>query len=221
MQVMVYAGDVLHVVEHFGYIVAHDDDGAFLVNLLQHFVHLLLESAVDVGVWLIEDYHIGLGYDGACQEHSLQLSAAQGSDVAVFELHQLHAFQGVEHLLVLCLGVSGKEALGLAEAGENYFVYGDGKLLVEGVVLWEIAHRNLLYFLNFRFSVLIQDRISVFIFHFLEISDISFRGLHESEDEAHEGGLATTVWSDDAKIIVLIDGEIDVIEHLLAVVSGG
>ena len=204
MQVMVYAGDVLHVVEHFGYIVAHDDDGAFLVDLFQHLVHLLLESAVDVGVGLIEDYHIGLGYDGACQEHSLQLSATQGCDVAVFEFHQLHAFQGVEHLLVLRLGVSGKEALGLAEAGEHYFVYGDGELLVEGVVLWEIAHRNFLYFLP------------IFI-----ISDIAFRGFHESQYEAHEGSLATTVWSDDAKIIVLIDGEIDVIEYLLSVVSGG
>ena len=122
MQVLVYTGDMLHVVEHFGYIVTDDDDGAFLVNLLQHFVHLLLESAVDVGVGLIEDYHIGLGYDGTSQEHSLQLSAAQGSDVAVFEFHQLHAFQGVEHLLVLRLAVSGKEALGLAEAGEHYFV---------------------------------------------------------------------------------------------------
>ena len=60
MQVMVYAGDVLHVVEHFCYIVAHDDDGAFLVNLLQHLVHLLLKSAVDIGVWLIEDYYIRL-----------------------------------------------------------------------------------------------------------------------------------------------------------------
>ena len=48
MQMMVYTGDVLHVVEHFGYIVAHDDDGTFLVNLLQHLVHLLLEPAVDV-----------------------------------------------------------------------------------------------------------------------------------------------------------------------------
>ena len=60
MQVLVYTGDMLHVVEHFGYIVAHDDDGALLVDLLQHLVHLLLESAVDVGVRLIENHDIGL-----------------------------------------------------------------------------------------------------------------------------------------------------------------
>ena len=60
MQVLVYTGDMLHVVEHFGYIVTDDDDGALLVNLLQHLVHLLLKSAVDIGVWLIEDYYIRL-----------------------------------------------------------------------------------------------------------------------------------------------------------------
>ena len=60
MQVMVYAGDMLHVVEHLGYIVTYDDDGALLVDLLQHLVHLLLESAVDVGVGFIEDYDIRL-----------------------------------------------------------------------------------------------------------------------------------------------------------------
>ena len=60
MQVQVYTGDMLHVVEHFGYIVTDDDDGALLVDLLQHLVHLLLESAVDVGVRLVENQDIGL-----------------------------------------------------------------------------------------------------------------------------------------------------------------
>ena len=60
MQMMVHTGDVLHIIKYFGNVVAHDDDGAFLVNLLQHLVHLLLKSAVDVGVWLIEDYYIRL-----------------------------------------------------------------------------------------------------------------------------------------------------------------
>ena len=72
----------------------------------QVLVHLLLESAVDVGVRLIENHDIGLGYDGTGEEHSLKLTAAEGSDVSVFEFRQLHAFQGIEHLLVLCLGVS-------------------------------------------------------------------------------------------------------------------
>ena len=63
MQVLVYTGDMLHVVEYFGYIVTDDDDGALLVDLLQHLVHLLLESVVDVGVRLVENHDIRLGYD--------------------------------------------------------------------------------------------------------------------------------------------------------------
>ena len=53
MQVMVHAGDVLHIVQYLGDVVAHDDDGALLVDLFQHLVHLLLESAVDVCVGLV------------------------------------------------------------------------------------------------------------------------------------------------------------------------
>ena len=60
VQVVVYAGHVFYIIEYFSYVVTYDDDGAFLVNLLQHLVHLLLKSAVDVGVWLIEDYYIRL-----------------------------------------------------------------------------------------------------------------------------------------------------------------
>ena len=60
VQMVVHAGDVLHIVQHFGNVVAYDDDGAFLVDLLQHLVHLFLESTVDVSVGLVEYHHIGL-----------------------------------------------------------------------------------------------------------------------------------------------------------------
>ena len=122
--------------------------------------------------------------------------------MAVLEFHQLHTLEAIEHLLMLRLGVSRKETL--AEAREHHFVDGNRELFVEGVVLWEIAHSDFL------------DFLPIFI-----ISDSSFFWLHQSQNEAHEGGLATTVGTDDAKIIVLIDGEIDVVEYLFAVVSGG
>ena len=60
MQMMVDAGNVLDIVQYLCNIVAYDDDSAFLVDLFQHLVHLLLKSAVDIGVWLIEDYYIWL-----------------------------------------------------------------------------------------------------------------------------------------------------------------
>ena len=42
--------------------------------------------------------------------------------------------------------------------------------------------------------------------------------LLQSQNEAHKCGLATAIGTDDAKIIVLIDGQIDILEHLLSVV---
>ena len=202
VEMMIYAGDVLYVIEHFGYIMAYDDNGALPVDLFQHLVHLLLETAVDVGVGLIQYHYIGFRNNGAGEEYSLQLSAAQGCDMAVFQLRELHLFQTVEYLLVLCLGVSGKEALGLAEAGEYHFIDGDRKLFVEMIVLGQISHADFPYFL------------SVFI-----IADAAVCGFHQSQNKAHEGCLATTVGTDDAKIIVFVDGEVDIVEHLLAFIA--
>ena len=116
MQMVVHAGDVLHVVEHLGDVVAHDDDGALLVDLLQHLVHLFLESSVDVGVGFVEDDNVWLGDDGTSEEHTLELSTAQSTDMTVFQVGELHTVEGVEYLLVLCLGVSRKETFGLAES---------------------------------------------------------------------------------------------------------
>lgn len=64
VEMMIYAGDVLYVIEHFGYIMAYDDNGALPVDLFQHLVHLLLETAVDVGVGLIQYHYIGFGNNG-------------------------------------------------------------------------------------------------------------------------------------------------------------
>ena len=36
VEMMIYAGDVLYVIEHFGYIMAYDDDGALPVDLPQY-----------------------------------------------------------------------------------------------------------------------------------------------------------------------------------------
>ena len=83
VEMMIYAGDVLYVIEHFGYIMTYDDDCALPVDLFQHLVHLLLETAVDVGVGLIQYHYIGFRNNGAGEEYSLQLSAAQGCDMAV------------------------------------------------------------------------------------------------------------------------------------------
>ena len=210
---MVDAGDMLHIVEHLGDVVAHDDDGALLVDLLQHLVHLLLESAVDVGVRLIEYHDIGLGDDGTGEEHSLQLSSAQGSDMSVLEVGELHTLQCVKHLLVLCLRISGKEFLALAQTREHDLIDGNRKLLVESIILREVSHGNLLYLLQMLVLIclsllfLVLTSLSLLFlvltslslaFLLLEESNGSARRLHQSEDETDERSLATTVRSDDA-----------------------
>ena len=68
VEMMIYAGDVLYVIEHFGYIMAYDDDGALPVDLFQHLVHLLLETAVDVSVGLIQYHYIGFRNNGTGEE---------------------------------------------------------------------------------------------------------------------------------------------------------
>lgn len=50
-------------------------------------------------------------------------------------------------------------------------------------------------------------------------ADAAVCGFHQPQNEAYEGCLATTVGSDDAKIIVFTDGEVDVVEHLLAFIA--
>ena len=37
VEMMIYAGDVLYVIEHFGYIMAYDDNGALPVDLPDSF----------------------------------------------------------------------------------------------------------------------------------------------------------------------------------------
>ena len=59
---------------------------------------------------------------------------------------------------------TGKETLRLVESGEHHFVYRDGKLLVEVVVLWQVSHGDFLH----RLAVLI-------------VVDVSLGGVHQSE----------------------------------------
>ena len=42
VEMMIYAGDVLYVIEHFGYIMAYDDDCALPVDLFQTVENLLV-----------------------------------------------------------------------------------------------------------------------------------------------------------------------------------
>ena len=67
MQALVHAGDMLDIVQYFGDIMAHHDDGALLVEVVKHLIHLLLKAFIDVSIGLVEDKHVGFLHDGTCQ----------------------------------------------------------------------------------------------------------------------------------------------------------
>ena len=125
---------------------------------------------------------------------------------------------------VLCLRISGEEFLALAQTREHDFIDGNRKLLVESIILREVSHGNLLYLLqmlvliclSLLFLVLTSLSLS---FLLLEESNGSARRLHQSEDEADERSLATTVRSDDAQVVIARHGEVDVAEYFLPLVT--
>ena len=122
--------------------------------------------------------------------------------MTVFQVGQLHTIQGIGYELVMLFAETGKETLRLVESGEHHFVYRDGKLLVEVVVLWQVAHGDFLH----RLAVLI-------------VADVPLCGVHQSENKTHEGCLSATIRSDNTQIVVLIDGEVDIVEYFLAFVA--
>lgn len=98
---MVDTGHMFYIVKYFCYVVADNDDGTVLVYLVQHFIHLSLKPLVDVGVGFVQHDDIGMGNDGPGQQNTLQLAAAERTDVTVLEIFQFHLSECLFHLCVL------------------------------------------------------------------------------------------------------------------------
>lgn len=100
--VVVDTGHGLHVLQDRAYVVAHDDDGAIAVDVVEHLVHLFLELPVNVGVGFIQNQHFWPCYDGASQQHALQLATTQGADGTPAQFGELHPGECfIHHLVVL------------------------------------------------------------------------------------------------------------------------
>ena len=100
--IVVDTGHGLHVLQDRAYVVAHDDDGAIAVDVVEHLVHLFLELPVNVGVGFIQNQHFWPCNDGASQQHTLQLAATQGADGTPAQLGELHSVERfVHHVVVL------------------------------------------------------------------------------------------------------------------------
>ena len=101
VQCFVHAGDVLYLLQHRPDVVADEDDGAVAVDLGQQLVEAGFEAFVDIGARFVENKQLRVADDGASQQGTLQLSAAQLPDSAVFQSLESHAEDDLAGFLTL------------------------------------------------------------------------------------------------------------------------
>ena len=183
-------------------VVADQDDGALAVNLLQQLVEARLEALVDIGAGLVEDDHLGVGHHGPSQQGTLQLSAAQLADGSTLQPVQSHACHDPARLFALLAGETLEEALLAVEPRQHHLFYRDGELAVDAGVLGQVAHADFVCPGACRPG-----------------QNLAPGGLHQSEDALDERRLAASVGADDAQEVALVDGQVDVVQHALAVVG--
>ena len=197
------AGDGLHLLEHGADVVADEDDGAVAVDFGQQFVEAGFEAAVQIGGGLVEDDHFGVGDDGASQQGTLQLSAAQGADGLLLHAFQSHAGDDAGGSLAFLGAVACAEALAAAQAGENDLLDGDGELAVDAGILGQVT----------------DGKGSLFVLLRMEGNSAAL-GFQQAEDAADECRLSASVGTDDAQEVTVVDGEVDVAQDGASVVSG-
>lgn len=199
VQCFVHAGDVLYLLQHRPDVMADEDDGAVAVDLRQQLVEAGFEALVDVGARLVENKQLRVADDGSSQQGALQLSAAQLSDGPVFKSLESHAVDHLSGFLaVTVIETAGQRLLG-AESREDYLENRDGEGAVDRVVLREIARRE----------------------WFVIFDDFSSCGAKQSQNAFDKSCLASAVGPDDTEEIVLVDLQIDIVEHRASVIGGG
>ena len=135
MQRAIYAGHLFHVLQDGTYVVTHDDDGTVVIDGVEHLVHLLLKTLVDVGVGFIKYHYLGARNDGPGQEYALQLSTAERSDGAMSEIFHVDATKRFVHLLMMLFGERCEEGCLTTQAREYDLGDGDGELPIDVVIL--------------------------------------------------------------------------------------
>lgn len=210
VQRFVDAGDGLDLLQHGADVVAHEDDGAILVDFCQQLVEAGFETLVDVGAGFVQDHYFGVGDDGASQEGALQLSAAEGADGALLHAFQSHAGYHGAGLLAVPGGEAGSEGFLAAQSRQDNFFHGDGELAVDAAVLRQIAHRE--------FGT--GSRCFAARSAAGTVAYLSGSGFQQAENALYQRSLSTAVRSDDAEEITVVDGEVHVAKHGSSVVAG-
>src|SRR5262245_6437407 len=180
-------------------VVAHQDQGhvALAVQVAQHRVEARLRLRIDAAGGLVEDQELGVGDEGAGDQHALLLPGRQGAD----------AGPGVGGHADLAQDLGDARALGRAdapeqtesrhEAGRDDFADGRGQAGVERRLLRDVAHAPPLAKRGGRVA---------------EQQDAALLGWQEPEHDPQPRGLARAVRADDAEEVAGRDGEVDPLE---------
>ncbi len=75
----------------------HHHCGACCVKVGEQFHYFDAVFGVEITGWLVGEYDVGVGDEGACYRHTLLLSARQLTGIVVDAVRHVHAFEQLTH----------------------------------------------------------------------------------------------------------------------------
>ena len=178
-----------------------EGDARLLLDLFQFHLHVLAQLQVQGPQGLVQQQDLGAGHQGPGDGHPLLLAAGQAGDSAVFKTAQGHQR---EHLVDLGLNLP----LGhlLLPKGEGH-VFKDVQMGEEGILLKNSVD-----------VPFVGGHVVDFLAQKEDIALI--RGL-KAADEPEHGGLSAARGAQQGDKLVVIDVQVDVLEHRLPVKGFG
>ncbi len=178
-----------------------EGDAGGLLDVLELLLHVLAELQVERGERLVEQQELGVVDEGAGDSHALLLAAGERGDAALFKTGERNEMQHLRDPLVdlglghLFLTQREGHVFKHVQVGEERVALEDGVdvALVRGHIVDTLAH---------------EDHVAL------------VRGL-KAADDAQRRGLAAARGAEQGEKLIVIDIEIDMVEHYFAVKSLG
>lgn len=198
-----HTGDAFDALQDGTDVVTDQNDRPLFVDFLQQGIEDRLKPLVDVRVRLVQNDHLRIGYQRPSQQCPLQLAATEPTDGPVLQPFQSHTGDGLTHLFVLRRTERMQERFLPVQSRQHHLVHGYGKLLVDAVVLGQIAHADFRHFLPL-----------------LKKLQAACRRLQQAENDFHQRRLSAAVGTDNPQEVLLIDRQVDIGQHLLVLITG-
>ena len=185
-------------------VVGDGDDGGLAADFVEVLMELDFGGKIEVGGGFVEEEELRLSGEGAGDEDTLALAAGEGGEAAVFEVVEVHLFEGILGKFAVW-GAKRSEGAGLTESAHEDDVGNvDGEIGVHLAVLGDVSDLGAGVFGS---SV--------------EYGNGAFLGAEEAEDKFEHGGFAGAVGADDADEIAFGEFQVDIVEDGVIVVGEG